>query len=76
MDGYELTATLKGQPGLAGIPIVMLTSRAGDKHRQRAFELGAADYVVKPYQEEALLAALSRAVAKSRRPAEPQGAPS
>ncbi len=65
MDGYELVATLKGQPALAGIPVVMLTSRAGDKHRQRAFELGVADYVVKPFQDEALLAILRRLGARA-----------
>lgn len=55
MDGYELLSTLKRQENLAQIPIVMITSRAGDKHRQRALELGASDYVVKPYQDSALL---------------------
>ncbi len=67
MDGYELVATLKGQPALAGIPVVMLTSRAGDKHRQRAFDLGVADYVVKPFQDEGLLATVRRLGAASRR---------
>ncbi len=60
MDGYELTATLRGLPELAALPIVILTSRAGEKHRQRAFELGATEYLVKPYEEATLLAVIRR----------------
>ena len=66
MDGYELTTTLRRQPQYQRLPIVMLTSRAGEKHRQRAFELGATDYLVKPYQDENLLAVVRRVVRESR----------
>jgi chemosensory pili system protein ChpA (sensor histidine kinase/response regulator) len=55
MDGYELLSTLKGQPAYRNIPVVMVTSRAGDKHRRKAVDLGAAGYLVKPYQDETLL---------------------
>lgn len=55
MDGYELTATLRANQAYKDIPIVMITSRAGDKHRQKALSLGATEYLVKPYQEETLL---------------------
>ena len=55
MDGYELLATLKRQENYRNIPVVMITSRAGEKHRQRALELGASEYVTKPYQDSALL---------------------
>jgi chemosensory pili system protein ChpA (sensor histidine kinase/response regulator) len=55
MDGYELLATLKRQEAYRNIPIVMITSRAGEKHRLRALELGASDYVTKPYQDSVLL---------------------
>lgn len=55
MDGYELLSTLKRNALFGHIPIVMITSRAGDKHRQRALELGADDYVTKPYQDSVLL---------------------
>jgi chemosensory pili system protein ChpA (sensor histidine kinase/response regulator) len=58
MDGFELTATLRSQPEFRGTPIVMLTSRAGDKHRSKAFSLGATHYLVKPYQDETLLTIL------------------
>ena len=55
MDGYELLATLKRQEAYRNIPVVMITSRAGEKHRQRALELGASEYVTKPYQDSVLL---------------------
>jgi chemosensory pili system protein ChpA (sensor histidine kinase/response regulator) len=60
MDGYELAASLKGQQAYRDIPIVMITSRAGDKHRRKAFDLGVDDYLVKPYQDEVLLNVIRR----------------
>ena len=62
MDGYELTSTLRAHPTYRHIPIVMLTSRAGEKHRQKAFEVGATEYLVKPYQDEVLLNLIRRLV--------------
>ena len=55
MDGYELATAMKGEPRLRNVPIVMITSRTGDKHRQRAFEIGVERYLGKPYQEHELL---------------------
>ncbi len=55
MDGFEFTKTIKGDPKLAHIPIVMITSRTADKHRKRAKELGVDLYLGKPFQEEDLL---------------------
>ncbi len=55
MDGYELLATLRGQDEFRSLPVVMLTSRAGEKHRKKALDLGASAYVVKPYRDEELL---------------------
>lgn len=55
MDGFELTATLRSQDTFRHIPIVMLTSRSGDKHRAKAFSVGVTDYLVKPYQDDHLL---------------------
>ncbi len=55
MDGFELTATLRAQDAFSQIPIVMLTSRSGDKHRAKAFSVGVTDYLVKPYQDDHLL---------------------
>ena len=68
MDGYELLTTLRGQAAFADLPVVMLTSRSAEKHRRKAFDLGANDYLVKPYQDEALLGVLTR-VARERREA-------
>ena len=55
MDGYELATAMKAEPRLRDVPIVMITSRTGDKHRQRAFDLGVNRYLGKPYQEPELL---------------------
>ena len=55
MDGYELATHMKADARLRGVPIVMITSRTGDKHRQRAFEIGVERYLGKPYQEPELM---------------------
>ncbi|HET9835157.1 MAG TPA: Hpt domain-containing protein, partial [Rhodanobacteraceae bacterium] len=55
MDGYELATHMKNDPRLAGVPIIMITSRTGEKHRQRAFEIGVERYLGKPYNEAELL---------------------
>jgi chemosensory pili system protein ChpA (sensor histidine kinase/response regulator) len=63
MDGYELLSTLRATPAHQNLPVVMLTSRAGDKHRRKAMELGATAYLVKPYQPAELLRVLRDAAA-------------
>ncbi len=55
MDGYELATTMKADPRLRDVPIMMITSRTGEKHRQRAFEIGVNRYLGKPYQEPELM---------------------
>jgi chemosensory pili system protein ChpA (sensor histidine kinase/response regulator) len=55
MDGYELATHMKADPRLRGVPIIMITSRTGEKHRQRAFDIGVDRYLGKPYQEAELL---------------------
>ena len=55
MDGYELATEMKQSVRLRQVPIVMITSRTGDKHRQRAFDIGVNRYLGKPYQEADLL---------------------
>jgi chemosensory pili system protein ChpA (sensor histidine kinase/response regulator) len=55
MDGYELATAMKADPRLRNVPIVMITSRTGEKHRQRAFDIGVNRYLGKPYQEPELL---------------------
>ena len=55
MDGYELARHIRHTRELADIPIIMITSRTGEKHRQRAMDLGVNRYLGKPYQETELL---------------------
>lgn len=65
MDGYELTSTLRAQEAYRDIPVVMLTSRMSEASRQKAFAVGAAGYLVKPYQDEELLALIRRLVPRA-----------
>jgi chemotaxis protein histidine kinase CheA/ActR/RegA family two-component response regulator len=62
MDGYELMATVRSQEQYRTLPLVVLTSRAASKHKQRAMQLGASAYIVKPYQDEELISTLNRLV--------------
>ncbi|MCG5523667.1 Hpt domain-containing protein [Ectothiorhodospira haloalkaliphila] len=55
MDGFELATHVRNDVRLNHIPIIMITSRTGDKHRQRAMEIGVNHYLGKPYQETDLL---------------------
>ena len=65
MDGFEFTKTLKGERRHAGIPIIMITSRTAEKHRNRAKELGVNVYLGKPYQEDELLKNIREMIAMS-----------
>jgi chemosensory pili system protein ChpA (sensor histidine kinase/response regulator) len=65
MDGYELTSRLRSESRFKHIPIIMITSRAGEKHRKRAFDLGVNTYMSKPYQEEELFANIDKLLAKA-----------
>jgi chemosensory pili system protein ChpA (sensor histidine kinase/response regulator) len=58
MDGYEFASNVRNTPETADLPIIMVTSRTGEKHRARAIELGINDYLGKPYQEHELLDAI------------------
>jgi chemosensory pili system protein ChpA (sensor histidine kinase/response regulator) len=55
MDGYELLASLKKQELLREIPVIMITSRAGEKHRRKAFDLGVSEYLTKPFEDSVLV---------------------
>ena len=55
MDGFEFARNVRADAKTRDIPIIMITSRTADKHRNRALELGVNDYMGKPYQEEQLL---------------------
>lgn len=60
MHGYDLMAEMKRNPVLMHIPIIVLTSRAGEKHRQKAIDMGAQDYLVKPFEEQEMIDALKK----------------
>ena len=60
MDGFEVVSRIRHNDKLEHIPICMITSRTGDKHRDRAFSLGANEYLGKPFQERELLQTISR----------------
>lgn len=66
MHGYELIAEVKGSQGMQEMPIVVMTSRAGEKHQNKAIELGADDYIVKPVDEETLLNSIRKLMAEQR----------
>ncbi|MEJ0086794.1 MAG: Hpt domain-containing protein [Pseudomonadota bacterium] len=66
MDGYEVATQVRADPRLAAIPIIMITSRVGEKHRARAIEIGVDDYLGKPYQEAQLLEAIEPLIARRR----------
>ncbi|MFA7554550.1 MAG: Hpt domain-containing protein [Spongiibacteraceae bacterium] len=55
MDGFEVANRMRHSARLKNIPIIMITSRTGDKHRERALSLGVNEYMGKPYQEVLLL---------------------
>lgn len=67
MDGYEFATHVRNDARVAEVPIIMITSRAGDKHRARAIEIGVNDYLSKPYQEAQLLESISRLLAENGR---------
>ena len=60
MDGYEFAAHVRNDERVSDVPIIMITSRVGDKHRARAIEIGVNDYLGKPYQDTKLLEAIER----------------
>jgi len=55
MHGYELLTEIKRRNKLRNIPVVVITSRSGAQHQEKAFNLGAINYLVKPFDEDALL---------------------
>ena len=55
MDGFELTRTVRGDQRTRGIPIIVISSRTAEKHRDQATQLGVNAFLGKPYQESELL---------------------
>jgi len=64
MDGFDLVRNIRADQKLAGLPIIMITSRIAQKHRDYAQELGVDHYLGKPYGEEELLALVARYAAQ------------
>ena len=60
MDGFEFTRNVRADAGTRAIPIIMITSRTADKHRNHAIERGVNEYMGKPYQEDQLLELIRR----------------
>jgi chemosensory pili system protein ChpA (sensor histidine kinase/response regulator) len=65
MDGYEVAQHMRASARLKNVPIIMITSRVGEKHRARAMEIGVDEYLGKPYQESQLLEAIAPLVART-----------
>ncbi len=70
-DGYELTRMVRSEPALARLPIIMLTARVDDTDKIVGLEIGADDYVTKPYNPREVVARV-RARLRSREPLQPQ----
>ncbi|HXU19759.1 MAG TPA: response regulator [Verrucomicrobiae bacterium] len=71
MNGYELMAHLRQDPVTRRIPVLVVTSRAGAKHRDRALKEGALGFLTKPVQEDQLVAAVENLIGSEA----PQGRP-
>ncbi|NCW85524.1 MAG: hybrid sensor histidine kinase/response regulator [Oxalobacteraceae bacterium] len=64
MDGFELLGILRDDARWRTLPVIMITSRMADRHRERALQLGATAYMGKPYSEQALLTQLTQIMAE------------
>ncbi|MGE5115444.1 MAG: response regulator, partial [Betaproteobacteria bacterium] len=62
MDGFDLVRNLRGDARWSGLPVIMITSRIAQKHRDHAAELGVDHYLGKPYSEDELLGLIARHV--------------
>jgi len=71
MTGYELMVQLRQSPTTRRIPVMVVTSRAGAKHRDRAIKEGAAAFLTKPVQEDQLIAAVEQLMGAEARPVVP-----
>lgn len=66
LNGFEVIQALRSRPQTQQTPVVVMTTRAGDKHRQMALSIGASSYVAKPVEERALLQEVERWVGRPR----------
>jgi chemosensory pili system protein ChpA (sensor histidine kinase/response regulator) len=60
LNGYEVIQALRSRPQTQKTPIIVMTTRAGDKHRQMAISIGASSYIAKPVEERALVQEIER----------------
>ncbi len=67
MDGYQFATHVRNDPKVKHLPIIMITSRSGEKHRAKAIEIGVNDYLSKPYQESQLVAAIEALLGRELR---------
>src|SRR5439155_1963449 len=72
LNGWEICLRLKQDPALAGIAVIMVTGRVAEGDKVLGFELGADDYVTKPFSPRELVARV-RAVARRGKPADGKG---
>jgi chemosensory pili system protein ChpA (sensor histidine kinase/response regulator) len=66
MDGFEVATLVRHDERLKDLPIIMITSRTGEKHRERAMAIGVNQYLGKPYQESLLLDTIAQLVDSHR----------
>jgi chemosensory pili system protein ChpA (sensor histidine kinase/response regulator) len=66
MDGYEFAGYVRADERFKAVPIIVITSRMGEKHRARAFEIGVNRYLGKPYQEADMLKAVAELLEERR----------
>ena len=59
MYGFDLVRNIRADKRLGNLPIIMITSRTAEKHRRHALEIGASNYLGKPYDEDELLALIA-----------------
>jgi len=68
MDGFDLLRNIRNEPAFAQLPVIMITSRIAAKHREHAMQLGASNYLGKPYDDQELLGLLRGYTASARTP--------
>jgi chemosensory pili system protein ChpA (sensor histidine kinase/response regulator) len=66
MDGFEVLRTVRRDPRLANLPIIMITSRTGEKHQRQAKELGVNGFLGKPFQEAGLMSTIDEVLGEIR----------
>jgi len=67
MNGYDLVKGVRGALGLLDLPVIMLTTESSDKSQELAFQLGADDYVIKPFKGPLVMARVTAALRRAGR---------